>query len=187
MINEINNKTIKSKKQNKKLKILENIGFTVFMVFMAVLIFITAQSRFTGREPSLFGHRLYIVESGSMSPTIKVDSMIIVKELPPQEIKNRDVITYHSKNNITRVTHRVVGIENNGEYFITRGDANDADDPIPLEGSRLIGKVSYSIPFIGKIFRVLSSKIGIALIITMGIVWMVIPKLLQKKDSKENL
>lgn len=65
----------------KLMKILINVLFTLYMIIMAGLILITAQSRFTGREPSLLNHRIYIVDSGSMSPTILKDSMIIVKEL----------------------------------------------------------------------------------------------------------
>ena len=68
------------KRENKTLKIISNILFAIFMLVMVFLIFITAQSRFTGMEPSLFGNRLYVVDSGSMEPTMPVNSIIIVNE-----------------------------------------------------------------------------------------------------------
>lgn len=173
-------------KENKTLKILGNIGFTVFMIIMIILIFITVQSRLTGREPSLLGHRIYVVDSGSMSPTIKVDSMIIVKEIDSKEIEKGDIVTYYGLSNSTKVTHRIVEVKDDGEHFITKGDANDTVDPMPLEGEKIVGKVSYSIPFIGKIFRGLSSKLGISLIITLGILWIIVPKILLGKGKKEN-
>lgn len=173
-----------TKEPNKMLKTIENIAFIIFMIIMSILIFITAQSRFTGQEPSLLGHRLYIVNSGSMSPTIKVDSMIIVKESNAKEIVKGDIITYYGHNQDSRVTHRVVEIENNGETFITRGDANESNDPLPLEGEKLIGKVVFTIPFIGSIFRFLSTDLGLALLITVAIAWIVFPKILSKENEK---
>ena len=105
---------LKEKKNIKWLKVLSNLLFTLSMMVIIGLIIITAQSKLTGNEPRLLGHRIYIVDSGSMSPTINVDSMIIVKELKPNEIEIGDVITYYGHNKESRVTHRVVGIENNG-------------------------------------------------------------------------
>lgn len=172
-------------KQNKVLKIIENVLFGVVVITLSLLIIITAQSKLTGQEPSLFNHRIYIVDSGSMSPTIKQDSMIIVKEMNPEGIITGDVITYYGHNKASRITHRVIEIQNRGESFITKGDANDTDDPMPLEGEKLIGKVVYIIPFIGKVFRFLSTKLGIALLITTAIAWIVLPKLL-KKEIKNN-
>ncbi len=173
-----------TKEPNKMLKTIENIAFIIFMIIMSILIFITAQSRFTGQEPSLLGHRLYIVNSGSMTPTIKVDSMIIVKESNAKEIVKGDIITYYGHNQDSRVTHRVVEIENNGETFITRGDANESNDPLPLEGEKLIGKVVFIIPFLGSIFRFLSTDLGLALLITVAIAWIVFPKILSKENEK---
>lgn len=173
-------------KHNKTLQIIGNVGFVVFVIIMSVLIFITAQSKFTGQEPSLFNHKLYIVDSGSMSPTIKQDSMIIVKELSSQEVEAGDIVTYYGHNKSSRVTHRIMETQNNGEFFITRGDANESDDPLPLEGEKVIGKVVYVIPFIGSIFRFLSTKYGIALLITIAIVWIVLPKFFNKEKEKSN-
>ena len=75
-------------------------------------------------------------------------------------------------------------IENNGETFITRGDANESNDPLPLEGEKLIGKVVFIIPFLGSIFRFLSTDLGLALLITVAIAWIVFPKILSKGNEK---
>lgn len=185
MINNITSKNNLNIKTNKTFKILGNIGFVIFMTIMLVLIFITAQSKYTGKEPSLLGHRIYIVNSGSMSPTLKVDSLIIVKEIKPEEVKVEDIITYYGHDKSSRVTHRVVEVQNKGESFITKGDANEVKDPLPLEDDKLIGRVVLTIPFIGKIFNFLSTKLGIALMITIGIVWLIIPPLFKKINNKK--
>lgn len=177
----------KEKKDMKWLKVLGNILFILFMIVIISLIAITAQSKFTGSEPRILGHRLYLVDSGSMSPTINVDSMIIIKESKPSQIEVGDVITYYGYDNQSRVTHRVVAIENNGEFFTTRGDANNAADPMPLEGSKLIGKMVFKIPMIGKLFRFLNTQIGIGILITLSILWIILPSISKRFKRQTNM
>lgn len=176
---------MEEKEKKNKLKIMGNIFFVIFMIIMGVLIFITAQSKFTGREPTLFNHRIYVVDSGSMSPTINVDSMIIVRETEPSEINKGDIITYYGHNKNSRVTHRVMDIKNNGEFFITKGDANEISDPMPLEGKHLIGKVVFKIPFIGKVFRFLNTEVGMGVLIILTVLWIIAP-LIREKFKKSN-
>lgn len=166
--------------KSRTLKIISNIGFTIFMLIMILLIIIVAQSRFTGMEPSLFGNRLYIVDSGSMMPALDINSLLIVREKPASDIEIGDIITYSANNNTMRVTHRVVDIQDNGEAFITRGDANNVDDPNPISKDRVIGEVVYSIPYIGYGLRFLSSTAGIVFIIVMGALSIIIPMIYRK-------
>lgn len=175
---------INKKQKSKMFKMISNILFTLFMIIMALLIFITAQSRLTGQEPSLFGYRIYIVDSGSMAPTLPVDSMIIVKEIKAEQIQTRDIVTYYAGNEKIRVTHRVVEVVEGGKQFITRGDANNTEDPNILEGDRIIGKVIFKIPYIGTVFRGLSSAVGIALLITLGVIWIILPKAVKTFKQK---
>lgn len=179
------NENVNIIKNKKKLDLIGNIAFIIFMIIILSLIFITVQSKLTGKEPALFNHRVYIVDSGSMTPTIKVDSMIIVRESLPNEISSGDVITYYGHNTSSRITHRVMEVNNQGEYFITRGDANDTDDPLPLEGEKLIGKVVFVIPVIGTMFRFLNTKLGVSILTTLAVGWIIIPKLIPK-ERKEN-
>lgn len=157
-------------------KLLGNLLFIFFMIIMGILIFITGQSRFTGREPSLFNHRLYIVDSGSMNPTISIDSMIVVKESMPEDIKKGDIITYYGSRSSVKVTHRVMEVGGQGEFFITKGDANKTNDFLPVEGEKVIGKVVFTIPLIGIIFRFLGSIQGIISLAVIGVIWIVVPK-----------
>ena len=168
------------KRDNKTLKFLSNILFTVFMIVMVFLIFITAQSRLTGMEPSLFGNRLYVVDSGSMEPALKINSLIVVNEKSPDIINTGDILTYYGAGDKVRVTHRVVEVGPNQEYFITQGDANNTKDSMPVERQSVIGTVTLSIPYVGYAFRFLSSKQGIVFIIGMGVISFVLPLLFKK-------
>ncbi|WP_422485125.1 signal peptidase I [Gudongella sp. DL1XJH-153] len=171
-------------KENKSLKILSNILFAIFMLVMAFLILITAQSRLTGMEPSLFGNRLYVVDSGSMEPALKANSLIVVNESTPDQIEMGDILTYYGAESRTRVTHRVVEIGPNNEYFITQGDANNTEDAMPVERENVIGIVVISIPYIGYAFRFLSSTQGIIFIISVGIIALITPLIFKRKPKE---
>lgn len=166
---------------NKK-KAIENIFFTLFMIIMAILIFITIQARIMGREPSLLGHRLYVVDSGSMSPTLKIGTLIMVKEIEPKGIIDGDIITYRGSGDSV-VTHRVMEVEYGGASFITKGDANETEDPMPLDSNKLIGKVVFSIPYIGLLLKLLQTKVGLIGIVILVFIGVIIQATLTKKEK----
>lgn len=183
-MNKQGGKNMIAKAKGRTLKIISNIGFIVFMSIMIFLIFITAQSKLTGLEPSILGHRLYIVDSGSMEPVLKVNSLIIVNEKTPDQINSGDILTYYGPDTTTRVTHRVKEIGPNNEYFITQGDANNVEDAMPVEKGNVIGIVAFSIPYVGYAFRFLSSVPGIVFIVAIGVVSFIAPLFLKKQPQE---
>lgn len=178
MMNE-NKKTLK-RNEGRRLKVLENLLFILFMTVIVALILTTVRTRIMGKEPSLLSHRLYIVDSGSMSPTLKLGALIIVKEAEPKEILKDDIITYRGSGDSV-VTHRVTKIEDEGSTFITKGDANKTADPIPLDSNRLIGKVMFSIPYIGFLLKPIRTKAGLVLMSTLILVGIIIQVIERKK------
>lgn len=175
---------MKADSSGNTVKLLTNVLFWLFMVVIGILILMAVQSRFTGEEPSLLGHRLYIVESGSMEPTIMMSSAIIIKEISVDEIRIGDVITYASDDSSPRVTHRVVGIVGEREAFITKGDQNNAEDMSPVKPEMVIGRVLFSIPILGYVLKFLSSIPGIVFMVSMATVAIVAPKLIGKEPKK---
>lgn len=173
------------KERNPVVKAIKNIGFIVFMIIMAILIFMAAQSKLMGQEPSLFGHRMYIVDSGSMTPALPINSMIIVKETTSSQagangIEKDDIVTFYAGSENTRVTHRVVEVLEDGQGYITRGDANNIEDANILQEDKIIGKLAFSLPYVGLIFRILSTKMGIAILIGLVAIIILIPMLFKK-------
>lgn len=157
--------------------------YVVFMTIMTVLILTVLGQRLTGKEPSLFGYKLYIVESGSMMPALKINSIIVVKNTSPEKIKVGDIITYNTSVDGSIVSHRVADIGKNNEYFITRGDANNVEDPNPVSKDKIIGKVNFSIPYVGYIFTLLRSTKGMVFLIAIVSVWMIIPPIFKKNQK----
>ena len=145
-------------------KIWQGIGSVLFYVVLISLILViltVINAKKNGEVPNIFGYKLLEILSGSMEPTIEEGSLILIKETPKDKIENSDIITfrYEGTNNI--VTHRIVKVIKDGEEFITRGDANNADDPRIIKYSEVEGVVKSSIPSIGKIISSISENIVI--------------------------
>ena len=169
---------------DKSLKIVGSVLFWCFMLTMAILIFMVLQSRLTGEEPSLLGYRLYIVETGSMEPAIRISSLIVVKEVSPNVIKVGDVVTYSFDNISDRVTHRVVRIQGNNEAFITKGDTNNVADMTPVKREMIIGRVSFSIPVLGYVLKFLGSAPGIVFMALSALASAIIPMFFRREPKK---
>ena len=97
--------------------------------------------------PMLIKWKPVVVLTGSMEPTYSVGSVIYYKQVPKEEIKQGDAITFTLKDN-TFVTHRVNIIEN--DMYETKGDANESPDIDKVSYDNIKGKVQkLSIPYIG--------------------------------------
>ena len=147
--------------------IFGNIVFVMLLLFMATLSFFLIQSRISGGAPQVAGYQMYIVLSGSMSPEFDTGSLAFVREAEPEQIVIGDIITYRTQpeaNSLT--THRVVEvIRNDGLRFITRGDANNINDPNPVLAENVVGRVTGSVPYVGYILNYVQTREGLILLI----------------------
>lgn len=76
--------------------------------------------------PILTGGKIYQIQTGSMEPTIKTGSYVLIR--PTDEIKTGQVVLFDQPGYPVPIVHRVVAINAGGENLTTRGDANRADD-----------------------------------------------------------
>lgn len=118
--------------------------------------------------PGLAGFHIYTVTSGSMEPAIPVASAIYVKEVPFEEIKSGDIITYMI-NGDTAATHRVAEVHTAEEAFITKGDANDTADAKPVSYTNVCGKVLFHIPYLGYGIALLQTRGGYLMLVSQGL------------------
>ncbi|MBT9147363.1 MAG: Signal peptidase I W [Syntrophomonadaceae bacterium] len=143
--------------------------FTLALIF--VLVFFLLQSRLAGGVPAVAGYQIYIVLSGSMSPAFETGSIVLVRPLEASAIRPGEIITYRDPENQEMiVTHRVIAVNTaagseNPESFTTRGDANDAKDLLPVPAGNLLGRVSYTVPYLGFLFSFINTQDGILLFI----------------------
>ena len=147
--------------------IFGNVVFVLLLLMMAVLSFFLIQSKISGGVPTVAGYQMYIVLSGSMSPEFDTGSLAFVRETRPEEIVVGDIITFRTQaGSDSLTTHRVVEVLREGELgFVTRGDANNVNDPNPVLADNVVGRVTGSIPYLGYLLNYVQTRQGLILLI----------------------
>jgi signal peptidase len=160
-------------------KIINIIYYTVLgaIIFVALLLIFST-------FPITGNIKLLSVLSGSMEPTIHTGSVIIIK--PESNYKVGDVITF-GKNIKTDIptTHRIAeikAVEGNMVYK-TKGDANNTEDSTETPKKEVIGKVLFSIPYLGYIVDFVKKPVGLMLVVVIPAVIVVYDEL--RKIGKE--
>jgi signal peptidase len=139
----------KKQRVKKTLNILAQLVFAaVFMVLVFSLVSIyIAKSK--GEVPRILGaYSLFVVESGSMDPTLTVGCVILSKQ--PKDanaLKVGDIVTFNTESGYV-VTHRIIEIINGDTVkYLTKGDnpVNSPDEDL-LVPERVIGVFVMKIP-----------------------------------------
>lgn len=114
---------------------LDLLTYAIFalLLFVAVIKFDTILKK-DNKYVSLLGYSIFNVATGSMSPAINQDDIILVKSHKDYYID--DIITYKKGDDF--ITHRIIDINENG--FVTKGDGNNAIDGT-IKKEIVIGKV----------------------------------------------
>lgn len=146
-----------------------NLATVILAALMLVTAYCAVTSKMTG-VPQVFGLQMYEVLSGSMEPIISTGSVIFDKpNVDAKSLKAGDVITYKTlDDDKILITHRIIEVkqENGAPAFLTKGDANDAQDPELIPGANVVGQYSnITIPLLGFYLNFLKSKMGIILLI----------------------
>ena len=161
----------------KIVKIFFNI-IIVLMFFLVIIVFYNfIQINILKKQYSnFFGYTVFEVTTGSMSGTIKINDIILVKIT--QDVAKDDIITFQKKGEI--ITHRIIA--ENDDLLITKGDANTGNDT-PIQKKDVIGKVTKIFPRFGIWVKVLSdTKVIGSIIITVILFGFAISS---KKEEKQ--
>ena len=124
-----------------------------------VLLILVVVAAAPAAVPRAFGLQVYEVISGSMAPEIPTGSLVYVRKAKAEQIQAEDVIAYDGGGGAL-LTHRVVENRTLMGEFVTKGDANEKEDPNPVSYDQLRGQVVYSIPYLGWIAGLLSETTG---------------------------
>lgn len=137
---------------------------SIFVIIAALFVLLSVVMTKPGQPPNVLGYSSFRVLTGSMEPTVRTGSMIIVKRVSPSDITEGDVITFYSSDPSlggSVNTHRVVGVSDvDGiRIFSTKGDANLIADEYEVLETDLIGKMTFSSYFLGVLVRILSNPV----------------------------
>ncbi len=106
--------------------------------------------------PRISGIRFAAVLSGSMQPEVATGDLIVAWPVDPTQIELGDVILFRSPSDPgAKVAHRVVEIDADGSSlaFVTKGDANQSRDRLPVPAGRVLGRVQFHLPLLGHVIR----------------------------------
>ena len=147
------------------------------IVFVALLLVVSI-SPISGNIKTL------AVLSGSMEPTIHTGSLIIIK--PVSDYIVGDIITFGKNTKIDiPTTHRIAEVKMiNGEtIYATKGDANNSEDGKDISKKDIIGKVYFSIPYLGYIVNFVKNPMGLLIVIIIPAVVIIYDEILKIKKE----
>ena len=132
-----------------KRKKIKDPSLSWICVSLVCVILIFFSFGYLGVQPT-------VIYSGSMRPSLDVGDIVIISEVPIDEIKEGDIIQYRTEN--IPVVHRVYDVSDTN-VFLTKGDDNDKPDSDPVIAGQIMGKVAFTIPKIGWISIYVKSAI----------------------------
>ena len=147
---------------DSSMKVLSKIGYWIFVTAVVLLGLLLV----TSLIPVPGNLEVKIVQSGSMEPSIKTGALVVIR--PSSEYHIGDVIMF-GEDTKTQVptTHRIVAdeVRSGVFYYTTQGDANEDPDPQQVAQSEVIGKVLFSIPYLGYVLDFAKKPLGFTLLI----------------------
>ena len=122
---------------------------------------------FNRTDRELFGYKMFIVLSDSMSATdFSAGDLVLTRDVDPSTLQPGDIIAFTSSNDENygqTVTHKIreLATTDDGEPgFITYGTTTDTDDETVVTYPYVLGKYSSHIPKVGTFFQFLKSTPG---------------------------
>lgn len=175
---------IKSKKKKKKpspiLVFIFNLLFYGFILFLVMGSAIFGMSK--NDNKSVLGYRVFGVLTDSMVPRDRAiqkggfskGDIIIVQDIEGDTAQIDDIITFRpSMGSKAFLTHRVKDKMDQlgdveGIYYITQGDANEAED-VPISSEQVVGKKVFVVPKIGGILNFVKEHLIVSMVFLLSV------------------
>jgi len=180
---------------HKTLTVVGTILCIILLPILIINITLIVKS-YTNKDavPDVGGWFPLIVLTDSMYPEIESGDLIINKTVDPEAVQVGDVISFFDPagNGTTIVTHRVVEVveENGAKMFRTRGDNNNTEDRLLVEGEDIVGTYRSRIPGAGSIALFMQTTTGLIVCVVMPILLIVgydiIRRRIYEKNKKED-
>lgn len=143
------------------------VWFVMAVAVIMMVFTIVSVSTFDRADRSLFGYKVFVVMSDSMSATdFDAGDLIFVKETDPAELKPGDIVSYLSTNTenygavVTHKIRRLTTDDNGNPGFVTYGTTTDTDDANVVTYDNIIGQYKAKLPGVGRFFRFLKTTPG---------------------------
>lgn len=187
-----------AKPMSKKQKIFGIIGNITFYILLIVTVLGIAI--FGSQEPDApprglpGGISFLTVLTGSMEPTLPINSLVILRATDPNTLEVGDIVTYLRPNNTT-VTHRIIEVIENyrgtqERGFRLQGDNNTLADSEVVLAVNVIGIIIYNNLFLGQVVLFIQQNIVlivIYLVLLVALIYVIKKFLLGKKGNYEEV
>ena len=125
-------------------------------VALLLLVPLLAATAFAVAASGVLPYRVYVVHTGSMTPTIPTRSAVFVRD----DVYHVGQVVTFTEHGMT-VTHRLIAIGADGR-ITTKGDANPTADPWHVPKSQIIGGVVAAPRQVGYWLEYLKNPAGLA-------------------------
>lgn len=130
--------------------------------------------------PMPFGTGAAVVLSGSMSPALEVNDLILVQK--KEHYGAGDIVVYQSGAEL--IVHRIIAQE--GKRVTTKGDANSVAD-VPIDAGMIKGAVTVRIPLLGAVVNGLKLP-AVSILLFIGALFLMERSFrAEKRAEEENL
>lgn len=161
---------------------LRTVLFVLICLVLIGNIYIAAAKNIFGKtNPAFFGFSSSVVLTGSMSPDIEPNDVVISRRQNGYAVG--DVITFYSEG--ASVTHRIISID--GDEYRTKGDANNTADSLPTKHSSVTGKVILVIPKIGAVIGFIRTPVGIFCFLGAMVLIIELPNIVRRLKKKSDV
>ncbi len=165
-------------------KILTVVGIVICVILVPILVVnctLLVKSMINEDEVPSFGSYMpFIILTDSMKDEFPSGSIIVCKEIAPEDVKQWDIISYKDPESKTGAvtTHQVIDFEydedGNVIGFITKGSANNTQDKLPVPLENVIAKYTgFTVPFIGNVAMFMQTIPGLIVCVIVPIILLV--------------
>lgn len=175
-------------KAGRKMYFIQKIiSILIYVVLIPVLIInfvIFVKSYINPNNiPSLFGYKTFVIISKSMEPTIMPGDAIFIKEVPENQIKINDIISFHDQGGIN--THRIIEMtkEKGTINYITKGDYNKNPDKDKVTYDKVEGVYKFKLDGFGLIVDIIKNKVTLLILL----IFLILISIHQVNISKKKL
>ena len=138
------------------------------VISVCIMLFtVVSVLTFNRTDRELFGYKMFIVLSDSMSATdFSAGDLVLTRDVDPSTLQPGDIIAFTSSNDENygqTVTHKIreLTTTDDGEPgFITYGTTTGIDDSTVVTYPYVVGKYEGSIPKVGRLFQFLKTTTG---------------------------
>ena len=158
------------------------MSLVILAALVAVLLAVSVRQGSDGVD-TIYGHPVFSVASGSMTPAIDTGDLIVDQQLTlPQaaSLHAGQVISFQASQpgvDSIIITHRIVAVVQNangsGVQYRTKGDANNAPDQALVAPGQVVGLYSARVPFGGYVLSTLHQPLTFVILIMIPVVYLV--------------